>query len=203
VKKLHYVWFDTEYSHLDLKKAALLQVAAFVTDASLRRVLDPREDVRLAIRLSPGDEVSDWVGENLSTLVEKCRSGNAFAVERADEILHAYVTACGEHVGGGEDFRPILAGNSVHADWWLAYRYLPRFLSLLHYRHLDVTAIKLEWKRHHPRTEEFDKEDRGLVQKYFPGAVTPALAERHDALYDAEASLAELAFYRKHFFRSG
>lgn len=202
MRDFYYVWFDTEYSDLDLRKAVLLQVAAFVTDGALRRVLDPQKDVRLAIRLPNGAELSDWVRQNLGALVDKCRSEDAVDVADADELLCAHVTAAASRAGD-DDFRPVLAGNSVHADWWLAYRYLPRFLSRLHYRQLDVTAIKLEWKRRHPRIEEFDKGDARLVQKYFPEAVTPAYRDRHDALYDAEASLAELAFYRSHFFRKG
>ena len=95
-----------------------------------------------------------------------------------------------------------LPETAFHADWWLAYRYLPRFISLLHYRQMDVTAFKLEWRRFHPRAKEFDKEDRRLVQTHFPEAVSPASTERHDALYDAEASVAELAFYRKRFLRT-
>lgn len=200
MKNSYYVWFDTEYSDLDLRKAVLLQVAAFVTDASLRRVLEPKKDVRLAIHLPEGAEVSDWVRRNLGELVDRCRSKDAVDVAEADSRLLAYIEACAERVEEG--FRPVLAGNSVHADWWLAHRYLPRFLSHLHYRQLDVTAIKMEWKRLHPRIGEFDKEDRQLVQKYFPEATSLASTDRHDALYDAEASLAELAFYRKRFFRT-
>ena len=49
-----YVWFDTEYTSLDLETAWLLQVAALITDTSLQRVLPPEYDVRLNIRL-PND----------------------------------------------------------------------------------------------------------------------------------------------------
>jgi oligoribonuclease len=203
MKDGHYVWFDTEYSDLDLKKAVLLQVAAFVTDTSLRRVLPPDHDVRLAIRLSEDAELSDWVRRNLPDLIDRCRSTEAVDAAEADDRLCAHVAGAAELAGVGEEFRPVLAGNSVHADWWLAHRFLPRFLSRLHYRHLDVTTIKLEWRRLHPRSKEFSKKDPQLVRRYFPEAVCPASALRHDALYDAEASVAELAFYRKHLFRAG
>jgi oligoribonuclease len=202
MKNGYYVWFDTEYSDLDLSKAVLLQVAAFVTDASLRRVLSPDEDVRLAIRLSDETGLSDWVRRHLPGLITRCRSADAVDLSEADDRLCVHLAAAAELTGVGEGFRPVLAGNTVHADWWLAHRYLPRFVSRLYYRHLDVTAIKLEWRRFHPRSKEFDKENPQLVQEHFPGAVCPASAQRHDALYDAEASVAELAFYRKHFFRT-
>ena len=35
-----YVWFDAEFSSLELERAALLQVAAVVTDAQLRPLAD-------------------------------------------------------------------------------------------------------------------------------------------------------------------
>ncbi|MBN1663210.1 MAG: hypothetical protein JW943_06390 [Deltaproteobacteria bacterium] len=77
---------------------------------------------------------------------------------------------------------------------------MPRFLSRLHYRHLDVTAFKLEWKRRRPDSE-FDKDDPTLIKKYFPEAVLP-VAGKHDAYYDVQASIAELAFYRAHLFQN-
>jgi oligoribonuclease len=197
-----YVWFDTEYSGLDLKDAVLLQVACFVTDGSLRRVLPPDRDVSLAIRLPDNTTLSDWVLQNLTGLLVRCRSDEAVDVTEADDRLYAYVMSAVEVHGDSGKSRPVLAGNSVHADWWLAYRFLPRFSSCLHYRHLDVTAFKLEWQRLHPRSKEFDKEDPSLVHRYFPGALSLPCAGRHDALYDAEASVAELAFYRKSLFRS-
>jgi oligoribonuclease len=203
MKDGYYVWFDTEYSDLDLKKAVLLQVAAFATDASLRRVLPPDRDVRLAIRLSNDAELSDWVRRHLPDLIDRCRSAEAVDVAEADDRLCAHVAAVAELAGVGEEFRPVLAGSSIHIDWWLAYRFLPRFLSRLHYRLLDVTTIKLEWTRLHPRSKGFDKEDPLLVRRHFPGAVCPVSTNRHDALYDAEASVAELAFYRKHLLRPG
>jgi oligoribonuclease (3'-5' exoribonuclease) len=106
--------------------------------------------------------------------------------------------------------RPVLAGNSVHTDWWLARRFLPLFSSRLHYRHLDVTALKLEWQRLHPDVESgascssieasclsFEKENPEIIRRYFPEAVLSGAGSRHDAYYDVQASIAELAFYRR------
>ncbi len=44
-----YLWFDTEYSSLELSGAHLLQVAMVITDVHLKRILPPEEDVILAI----------------------------------------------------------------------------------------------------------------------------------------------------------
>lgn len=196
MKNVLYAWFDTEYSNLDLDTAVLLQVALIVTDPSLKRVLPVEEDVRLVVRLPEGVGVSPWVMENLPDLERRCRSDSAVAVAEVDARLSASVDLACRLSASGSNERPVLAGNSIHADWWLARRFLPGFLSRLHYRHLDVTALKLEWQR--LGWNEFDKENAENVRKWFPEATIPAIENRHDAYYDVQASIAELAFYRTH-----
>lgn len=194
-----YIWFDAEYSSLELEKARLLQVAILATDFSLRRVLPQERDEILKIRLSEGETLSLWVEENLPDLIEACRSPEAVSIQDADKRLAVYVDAVAGPPAERENQRPILAGNSIHADWWLVRRFLPRFLSRLHYRHLDVTTFKIEWQRLHPE-REFEKENPEVIRRYFPEALLPVSATRHDAYYDIQASIAELAFYRANFF---
>lgn len=197
MEKTLYAWFDTEYSTLDLEAAVILQVALIITDASLRRVLPTEDDVQLVVRLPEGVGVSPWVMENLSDLEGKCRSREAVDISEVDARLSACVAAA-EHPSRSREYeRPVLAGNSIHADWWLARRFLPSFLDRLHYRHLDVTTVKLEWKR--LGRKEFDKENPENIRKWFPEANLP-MAGAHDAYYDVQASIAELAFYRKNLF---
>ena len=122
-----YVWFDTEYSTLELETALLLQVAAMVTDTSLRRVLPQEQDVRLTIRVPAGETLSPWVEQHLPDLVKAIRSSEAVDIKVADEHLAAYLDAAVGSPAEREDQRPVLAGNSIHADWWLIRRFLPRF----------------------------------------------------------------------------
>ncbi|MCS6771940.1 MAG: exonuclease domain-containing protein [Kiritimatiellae bacterium] len=192
-----YIWFDAEYSSLDLESAVFLQIAAVATDPDLERLFPPDDDLRLFIRLDPGRNVSPWLEENAPQLLEICRSQLAVCIEEADARLAALVSRI--NVPGGEEKRrPILAGNSIHADWRLACKYLPRFVSLLHYRHLDVTALKLQWQdwRQGP---EFDKDDIELVRSFLPGPKHLLDGRRHDAYYDVLASIAELNYYRHQF----
>jgi oligoribonuclease len=193
-----YIWFDTEYSDLDLEKAQLMQVAALITDTSLRRVVPERDDVILPVRLPAAERPSAWVEQNLPDLLIACRSASAVDLAEADYQLAAYVDAACGPPAQSERERPFLAGNSIHADWWLVQRFLPRFGSRIHYRHLDVTSFKLEWQRIHPDTE-FEKENPSVIRQYFPEAALSAAGIRHDAYYDVQASIAELAFYRHHF----
>lgn len=195
-----YVWFDTEYSTLELESALLLQVAALITDTSLKRVRPPEQDVRLTIRLTEGQRPSPWVEANLPDLVKACRSSQAVELDEADRRLAAYVDAVAGHPAERENQRPQLAGNSIHADWWLIRRFLPNFLGRLHYRHLDVTAFKVEWQSRHPEIE-FEKENPEIISRYFPEAFFSDSNSRHDAYYDLQASIAELAFYRRHLFQ--
>jgi oligoribonuclease (3'-5' exoribonuclease) len=65
----------------------------------------------------------------------------------------------------------------------------------LHYRQLDVTAFKLEWLAR-GESDRFDKTDLGAVRAWFPEARLSAAGAQHDAEYDLQASVAELAFYR-------
>jgi len=190
-----YVWFDTEYSGLELESAHLLQVAVIVTDADLQRLFPREQDMKLYVRLPEGARVSPWIQENMPDMLRICRSELALEVGDVDAQLAALVQRI--NIPGGEDKRrPVLAGNSIHADWFLARKYLPRFLSLLHYRHLDVTALKLQWQdwRLGPA---FDKDDPGMMRTYLPGGERASLeGKRHDAYYDVQASIAELNYYR-------
>ena len=195
-----YVWFDTEYSSLELETASLLQVAAVITDTTLQRIVTQERDLRLTIKFPDGVALSPWVEQNLPELVRACRSSEAMDIAEADFRLASYIDEVAGPPAEIEKKRPVLAGNSIHEDRVLIRRFLPRFLSRLNYRHLDVTTMKLEWKL--LRSErEFDKGNPDMIRRYFPDTVLPASFGRHDAYYDVQASIAELAFYRRHLFR--
>ncbi len=195
-----YLWFDTEYSSLDLGKAHLLQVALVITDAALNRVTPPSGDVNLCLRIPEGVEVSPWVHETMPDLIRRCQAPDAVTPEEADRQLAAAVDRFTVVPLGDEKKRPILAGNSVHSDWYLLLKYLPQFKARLHYRHLDVTAFKLQWQDH-AHGDKFEKDDVKVVQKFFPGLALNADSKLHDAYYDCQASIAELAFYRKRLLK--
>jgi oligoribonuclease len=189
-----YAWFDAEFTSLDLDTARLLQVAVILTDAELNRLHPEESDLNLCIKLEEGEEVSPWVAENLSGLVEQCRSDEAVSVEEADRRIAALLDQyCGTPCKEMAD-RPVLAGNSVHNDWFLMRRFLPQFGSRLHYRLLDVSTLKIQWQDWVGQ-QPFDKESVDQLNQYFPGGGIDA-ANAHDALFDIKASIAELAFYR-------
>jgi oligoribonuclease (3'-5' exoribonuclease) len=204
-----YCWFDTEYTTLELERAKLLQVALVVSDDELRpiapRPVDvPEELLRhdgftAFLEPPPEEEISRHVLENYQPLLDKCAKYG----RRADEIdayLSLYLDAFPETRSEDIRTRPTLAGNSVYADYYLARKFLPRFLSHLNYRLFDVTTFKLEWLFHH-RGEKFQKLGHAdNIGKYYRGKDAVA-GDKHDAYYDVQASMAELAYYRSRFDR--
>lgn len=189
-----YLWFDTEFTSLDFDTTELLQVAVMATDDQLVRLTPPENDLNLVLKLNPDVEISPWVQQNLGSLLEACRGDDAVSLAQADAALVAYLDEIVSRPDVSRD-RPVLAGNSIHGDWLLARKYLPRFTSRLHYRHLDVTSVKLEWQNFY-EGGEFNKEDTNLIRQYFPDAGCALDTAMHDAHYDVIASAAELAYYR-------
>lgn len=195
-----YLWFDTEYTSLELEKASLLQVALVITDCHLNRITRPDEDINLYIKLDSQTKVSPWITENMPELITRCRSDQAVTSEEADRRIAALIDRSIVVPLGDDKKKPILAGNSIHSDWYLLTRYLPATRQRIHYRHLDVTTLKLQWQDH-ARGEKFEKDDLKLVKKHFPGLELNGNSKLHDAYYDCQASIAELAFYRKKLFK--
>lgn len=204
-----YCWFDTEYTTLELERAEILEVALIVTDDALEPIPQAPEGVPAGVvrrdglsavaALPPAERISDHVKEHYKPLLEKCaREGRP--VSELDDDLSAYMDAFPESRAEDVRLRPVLAGNSIYADYFLARKYLPGFTSRLSYRHLDVTSFKIEWLFHH-RGEKFQKLGQAeAIQKFYKGR-DPVVGDKHDAYYDVQASIAELGYYRSKFER--
>jgi len=199
-----YCWFDTEYTTLELDRAKLLQVALIVTDDTLRPIqtetssidtkLLRKDGLSMCVAPPPREEMSDHVRDYYQPLLDECdRSGKP--VEEVDGQLAAFMESFPETEREDVRERPIMAGNSIYADAFLARKYLPRFASQLNYRMFDVSTLKLEWLFHY-RKDRFRKLNQAEnIQKYYRGE-DPIAGAKHDAYYDIQASMAELAYYR-------
>ncbi len=205
----HLLWFDTEFSVGEVQEASLLQAALVVTDPTLR-VLQPRASlamepherrkngVCLHVALSEGLPLSDFVRAQ-TELLRGCRE-HGRPLGEVDRLLAAWVDATLGPPEPDKKKRPMLAGNSIHMDWYLVQKQLPELGRRVHYRVLDVTALKTEW-RTTLGGPKFDKDDPKRVAEMFPEA--ELTQTRHDAYYDVHASMAELAFYRRQWARKG
>ncbi len=199
-------WFDTEFTSGDgaIETAALLQAALIVTDHKLRPILPPHVDIPLEYRRQAGlsaclhydGEAHPWVQENLGALLQEAKASQ-LTNGVLDEYMCAYLRACAEDaVKKPVEERPVLAGNSVHIDWFLLKKYLPKFGEYLGYRVLDVTAVKLEWHNYHHGVPFEKKTNDAMVESYFPVPELYESGAAHDAYFDIQASIAELAYYR-------
>ncbi len=232
-----YIWFDTEYSTLELEQAVLLQIAMVMTDERLRRVQPDDPGLNLFLRLEEGNPppsppgrgedkmspppegcpdalrgrggvgdrahrviISSWVEKNIPEIVAACRSDRAITLEEAQKRIVEYIDALAGKASSEIKKRPMLAGNSLQCDWFLARKFLPGLIDRIHYRLLDVSSIKLQWLNWRGEPE-FDKENLDLLKQWMPPDAPDITGKKHDAWYDIHASMAELNFYRAHFLR--
>ncbi len=190
-----YCWFDLEFTDLDPAKAAILQLALWLTDVDLRPLEPGDTGLNLVVQLPPDTPVSPWVAEHLADLLERCRSPAATPVGAVEQLCTQYLDRLLGPPVTDITLRPVLAGNSVHNDWRLAALHFPALLERLHYRLLDISTLKQQWLTWLGQPE-FEKEDAALVKRWLPFDHIDPAGQRHDAFYDILASIAELHFYR-------
>ncbi|MET7471863.1 oligoribonuclease [Micromonospora sp. NPDC005599] len=173
------VWIDCEMTGLDLRRDALIEVAALVTDPDLN-VLGDGVDVVI----HADDEALDGMPEIVRTmhaksgLTEEVRRSTVTLAEAEDMVLD-YVT------GYVKDPRTApLCGNSIATDRGFLARDMTRLDAHLHYRMIDVSSIKELCRRWYPRVY-FGQPQKGLT---------------HRALADIRESIRELEYYRRTLF---
>ena len=172
------VWIDCEMTGLDLRKDALIEVAALVTDFDLN-VLGDGVDLVVKPPAEALAQMDDFVRtmHTDSGLLDELPDGIALA--DAEEQVLAYVR---QHCPEGS--RPPLAGNTVATDRAFLARDMPTLEGFLHYRIVDVSSIKELSRRWYPRA-------------YFQA---PQKRGNHRALADIRESIEELRYYREAVF---
>lgn len=164
---------------LDLKKDALIEIAALVTDADLN-ILGTGVDVVIhadeeALANMPEVVVAMHAASGLTDEVR----ASTVTLREAEEIVLAYIR---EHAPSPKTAP--LAGNSIGTDRGFISRDMAELDEHLHYRMIDVSSIKELCRRWYPRI-------------YF---AQPAKGMAHRALADIEESIRELAYYRRTAF---
>ncbi len=173
------VWIDCEMTGLDLRRDALIEIAALVTDGDLR-VLGEGVDLVIHADDSALAGMPDVVREMhaRSGLTEEVRRSTVTLREAEEQVL-AYVRT---HVP--EARTAPLAGNSIATDRGFLARDMPELDAHLHYRMVDVSSVKELCRRWFPRVF-FAKPEKGLA---------------HRALADIRESIRELDYYRHTLF---
>ena len=178
-KKDNLVWIDLEMTGLS-EKDVILEIASIVTDKNLNVV---EQGPSLVIHQSEAvlDKMNSVVKEfhKKSGLIEEVLCSTTILKDAEEQTLNFIKEYCLPETAP-------LCGNSVWQDRAFLRIYMPRLLSYLHYRLIDVTSFKEVIVRWYPKDPHafFEKKDI------------------HRALDDIKESIAELAHYRKYFFVS-
>lgn len=174
------IWIDLEMTGLDPDKERIIEIATIVTDKDLTILA---QGPVLAIHQS--DELlanmSDWCKKTHSEngLIQRVRESRLN--ERAGELQTLDFLKKWVDKGASP-----ICGNSVAQDKRFLFRYMPELADFFHYRYLDVSTLKELAQRWKPEILQ------GFQKK-----------NTHLALDDIRESIAELAYYRKHFLNIG
>lgn len=172
VKPTKLLWIDLEMTGLDPEKDVILEIAAEVTDFDFKTLASYEALVKHP------DEVLDNMGEWTKT--QHGQSGLTERVRKEgrpeDDVKHELIGFIKAQFG---DEPAILAGNSIHNDRTFIKKWWPEVDTLLHYRMLDVTTLKILMQGKYGY--EFEKNDA------------------HRAFDDIQASIAELQNYLERF----
>jgi oligoribonuclease len=174
----HLVWIDLEMTGLVPETDQIIEIATLITDADLNILAEGpvlaihQPDAALAA-------MDEWNTKQHggSGLVDRVKASD-ISVGAAESQTLAFL----------QDWVPArkspMCGNSICQDRRFLARYMPQLEAYFHYRNLDVSSVKELAARWRPELLKGFKK-RGS----------------HLALDDIRDSVAELAYYREHFFR--
>ncbi len=172
------LWVDLEMTGLDSTKDVILEVAAEVTDFTFKtlesyeaRITQDRDTV--TARMQANIWWRDYP-ENRDDFLNKLEVGKPQA-----QVEQELVDLVARHFG---DEPAVLAGNSIHNDRNFLKFWMPALDLKLHYRMLDVSALKILMQGKYG--VQFEKQ------------------EIHRAFDDIQASIAELQYYLEWFRRN-
>ncbi len=172
------IWIDLEMTGLDTQNDAIIEIATIVTDAQLNILA---EGPMLAIHQE--DEVLNAMDEWNTR-----QHGNSGLVERVRKSSISELDAERQTIDFLEPYVPAgkspMCGNSICQDRRFLARCMPDLEEYFHYRNLDVSTIK------------------ELAARWCPDIMNGLKKEgTHLALDDIRDSIAELKYYREHFFK--
>ncbi len=172
------IWIDLEMTGLNTDTDHIIEIATIVTDAKLNILA---EGPVMAI-YQPDDVLNAMDSWNQkqhkgSGLVDRVRVSTVTAAE-AEAATLAFLAP---YV---EPKKSPMCGNSICQDRRFMHRLMPTLEAYFHYRNLDVSTVKELALRWQPDVA------KGCKKK-----------SRHLALEDIKDSIAELQYYREHFFK--
>lgn len=171
------IWIDLEMTGLSPVTDRIIEIATIVTDSDLNVLA---EGPVIAVHQTEQQlALMDAWNQNThgkSGLIERVRNSTISEAEAEAQtiaFLKQWVP---------ENCSPI-CGNTIGQDRRFLFNYMPKLERYFHYRYLDVSTIKELAKRWKPSIlKEISKQSS------------------HQALDDIRDSIAELTYYRQHFF---
>jgi oligoribonuclease len=172
------IWMDLEMTGLDPERHVIIEMATVITDGELNVVA---EGPAFAVRQGEDKlaEMDDWNVKHHSEsgLLKRVRESVVLPSE-AEAVTLAFLE---RHTEKGQ---APLCGNTIWQDRRFLARYMPTLESHLHYRMIDVSAVKELARRWRP----------DLIASF-------TKRNEHLALSDIRESIDELRFYRERFFK--
>ena len=176
--KTNLIWLDLEMTGLDPTKDKVIEIATVVTDKNLEVVAVGPE---IAIKQSDAvlDGMDEWnqrhhTGSGLVERVKLSQYTEQKAEQETLDFLKVHVDAKASP----------MCGNSICQDRRFLAAHLPVLEDFFHYRHIDVTTVKL------------------LAMNWAPDLLKRHKKKgAHRAKEDVLESIAELKFYRDNFLK--
>jgi len=178
LNKLNLIWIDLEMTGLDVSKDRIIEIATIITDQHLHVI---EEGPVLAIH-QPESVLQGMDSWNIkhhgeSGLIERVRNSTINETEAQATTLEFLI----RYVPARES---PMCGNSICQDRRFLFQWMPKLEAYFHYRHLDVSTLKILAQRWAPE----------VAQRY-------KKTSTHVALQDIYDSIEELRYYREHLFR--
>lgn len=173
------LWIDLEMTGLNpegvgpLEGDRIIEIATLVTDQALN-ILAEGPIIAIHQSFSTLARMDEWnchhhYGSGLIDRVRQSSYDEARAEAETLEFFKAYVPAG----------KSPMCGNTIYQDRRFLRQYMPKLEKYFHYRHLDVSTLKILAQRWAPELAEGVKKDC-----------------RHLAIQDIRDSVAELRYYR-------
>jgi len=177
-KKTNLIWIDLEMTGLMPDSDRIIELATVVTDKDLNIIAHgPELVIKQNDSLLAGMDAWNIKHHTASGLLDKVKLSDISEKEAMQQTLDFL----SKHVSPGVS---PMCGNSICQDRRFLYKYMPELESFFHYRHLDVSTIKILAKNWAPVVySSFNKHSE------------------HRALDDILLSIAELMHYKQEFFK--
>ncbi len=177
--KYSLLWLDLEMTGLNPEQDAILEIAVVTTDASLDCMI---EGPSIVIHQPEAalDKMDQWCYEHhtASGLLASVRQSKITVANAERDVIAFVKRHCDEK-------KLLFAGNSIYQDRAFLRRYMPTLDAMGHYRLVDVSSVK------------------ELVRAWYPKDPQVGFKKRkqHRSLDDIYETIAELAHYRRFFFK--